>query len=139
MKTLIFDQSERVAQWVESKAPNRLVTGNDFGIGVEDNGELIGGVVFNEYNGRSITLHVAGLEQRWLSRDLLFSMFDYPFNYMKCERITAAIWGSNAKSLKFAHKLGFTMEGVIRQFNPDGSDLVIFGMLKDECRYLKEC
>ena len=75
MKRVIYGEDQRVIEWVGSR-----IDENDFGpaigIGLEENSELIAGVVFNLYTGPSICMHVAAEPgKRWLTRDYLFRCF----------------------------------------------------------------
>jgi hypothetical protein len=38
---------------------------------------------------------------------------------------------------QFDQRLGFVYEGCIRQILSNGDDLLIYGMLREECRFLK--
>ena len=135
-KTTIYGQDERIVSWV-----GKRVEVKDFGscvaIGLEQDGELIAGVVFNLYSPPSICMHVAAVPgRRWMTREYLFRCFAYPFLQLNCTRITALVREHNEQSQKFVEHIGFVKEGVMRQGSEDGSDLIVYGMLKDECRYL---
>lgn len=96
-------------------------------------GRLIAGIVYERYtNDRDIHMHVAA-EGRWATSDFLEHAFSYPFITLGCERVTGFV--SDPAKQKFYEVLGFTVEGRLRRALPDG-DLVIVGMLKDECRYI---
>lgn len=77
---------------------------------------LLGGVVFYDFTGESMCVHVGAWDDHWLNRDMLFCMFDYPFNQMRAKRVFAKIPADNAHSLAFNDKLGFrtvaSIEGV---------------------------
>lgn len=70
-------------------------------------GVLLGGVVYCDFTGESLCVHVAGWDAHWINRDVLFCMFDYPFNQMHVNRIFAQIPEDNDHSLAFNDKLGF--------------------------------
>jgi len=137
MKTIIYGQDNRVADFVTS-----LLSDCEFGkdintLGVESNGELIAGVIFDGYTGPSISIHVAAVEGKlWLSREFLFRVFAYPFLQLECHRTTALVRTDNLKSRKLVEHLGFVREGLMRRGATDGTDYIIYGMLKEECRWL---
>lgn len=106
----------------------------DICISRESDGELVGGVIFQNFTGESIGVHVAGFVPNWLNRDLLWMAFDYPFNQLKCKRIFSQIPETNTKSLAFNRKLGFKevakIDGVFR----DGA-VVVTCIGKDDCKW----
>lgn len=99
------------------------------------NNELQGGCVYQNYTGRSIGIHVTGLKPNWISRDLLWVCFHYPFVQLGCEYIFGQAPTFNLKALAFNRKMGFKEITRIENVFPEG-DLVVFRMHKDECRYL---
>lgn len=48
----------------------------------------------------------------------------------------ASIAASNADSLRWTRHCGFTHEGTKRKAGAGGEDILIFGLLKEECRFL---
>lgn len=136
MKTVIYGQNERVIQWVGQR-----IDEDDFGqaeaIGLEKDGELIAGVVYNWYTGPSICMHVAGEGRQWLNRDFLFRVFAYPFLQLECNRVTGLVRTDNLDAQRFDEHIGFVREGVIRRGATDGTDFILYGMLKEECRWLE--
>jgi RimJ/RimL family protein N-acetyltransferase len=99
------------------------------------NGELTGGMLYNNYTGSSINIHIAGFDPRWGDRDLVWVGFDYPFNQLGCTKVFGQVPASNKQALEFDLKLGFKIETVIRDVFPDG-DLYVVSMSKDDCRWL---
>ena len=47
----------------------------------------MGGVIFSNYTGESIAMHSAAWDQHWINRDMLFVIFDYPFNQLGVKRM----------------------------------------------------
>ena len=137
MKTTIYGQDNRVADFVTSHVDDVEFLGKINTLGVEQDGELIAGVVFENYTGSSISMHVAALDGRnWLSKEFLFRTFAYPFLQLDCNRVTGLVRADNAKAQKFDEHIGFIKEGVLRKGATDGTDYIIYGMLKEECRWL---
>ena len=137
MKTVIYGQDDKVIPWV-GKRVDEEDFGSAVGIGLEENGELSAGVVFNMFQGHSIWMHVAAEPgKRWLNRDFLFRCFAYPFIQLNCHRVTGLVRIDNLAAQKFDEHLGFKKEGIIRKGADDGTDLILYGMLKEECRWLE--
>lgn len=99
-------------------------------------GVLVGGVIYDNYTHESIAAHIAGWEEHWLSRDLLWVIFDYPFNQMGVKRIFANVAENNRQALAFDRKLGFRDVARIEGVYKDNVAAVIMRMDRDECRWL---
>ena len=125
-----------VVEWVAQKTNEFGNFGASVGIGLEKNGELIGGVVFNEYNGVNINIHVASdMSRRWLTKEFLWFIFYYAFEQAKVNRITALIGEGNTHALEFNQRVGFTYETRVKGADPTG-DMLILGMFKEQCKWL---
>lgn len=136
MRRYVYDDPRRVCKWVGDR-----IAGEDFGedavaIGVEDDGELVGGVVYTHYCGTDIRMHTAGVG-RWLSRQGLFRFYAYPFIQLGCRRVTGLVRADNPTAQRFNEKLGYVKEGVLRDADDDGCDLIVYGMTKAECRWIE--
>jgi RimJ/RimL family protein N-acetyltransferase len=137
MKTVVYGQNERVLQWVGERIDEEDFGPGSVGIGLEENNELIAGVAFNMYTKASICMHVAAMPgRRWMTRDYLWRCFAYPFLQLNCNRITGLVRVDNLDAQRFDEHLGFEKEGVLRKAHTDGTDMIIYGMLKEDCRWL---
>lgn len=98
-------------------------------------GGIIRGVVgYDNYNGASIMMHVAG-EPGWLTRDLIRAAFDYPFNVCGVNMIIGMVPSGNLEAIRFNNHLGFKQVLELKGAHPDGS-LLLMTMERWECRYL---
>lgn len=135
MKRIITDQPERIAAFV-GDALDVSGFANYTAIGLEENGELIAGVLFDYYNGASINMHVAAKPgRRWLTREFLHFCFWYPFEQLKVRRITGLVPASNRDARKFDEHLGFELEATLKDAAPDG-DVLVYRLFRDQCRWL---
>ena len=81
----VFDRPEIVANCVAMLIPRCRSRGfgNCSAIGViDEDGKLIGGIVYNHWDpdaGR-VEIHGAAVHPRWLTRQTIFHMFNYPFH-----------------------------------------------------------
>jgi RimJ/RimL family protein N-acetyltransferase len=107
-------------------------------IGVVCQGQLAGGVVYSEYRGNDVRANIASISPHWLSRDVLRQLFAYPFRQLGCNRITVLIRATNARSERLARWLGFVPEGRLRAAMSTGEDALVLGMLRHECRWIKD-
>jgi RimJ/RimL family protein N-acetyltransferase len=137
MKTVVYGQDVRVMTWVGERIDEDNFGSGAIAIGLEEDDELIAGVVFNMYTEASICMHVAAVPgKRWLTRDFLWRCFAYPFIQLKCNRVTGLVREDNLVAQKFDEQLGFKREGLIRKGCTDGSNMILYGMLLEECRWL---
>jgi RimJ/RimL family protein N-acetyltransferase len=98
--------------------------------------KLMGGILYTGYTGRSVEMHVAGFDPRWINKDILWMAFDYPFNQLEVLKVLGRVSSGNSRALDFDYKLGFVLEAVIKDVYPDG-DLLVLSMYSDQCRWLK--
>jgi hypothetical protein len=102
---------------------------------VTQEGNVLGGVLYTLYTKTSIHMHVSGFKPRWMTRDLLWVSFHYPFVKLSCSKVLIPVSSGNSKCLAFADNLGFKEEARISDVYQDG-DLVMLSMRRDECRWL---
>lgn len=106
-------------------------------LGVLDNdGVLLAGVIYNHFTPWNCCMHVGALPGRsWMSRELLFAAFDYPFNQLGMRRVTGLVPKRNKRARKLDEHLGFEYEGNLRNALPD-DDLIVYGMLREKCKWI---
>ena len=129
---------QRVSEYVAKKVDEDNF-GNHASIGlVDENDNILAGVVYNMWSGHAICMHIGAEEgSNWFSRRFATTCFNATFGYFNCNRATGLVRKSNIKAQKFVLKLGFREEGVVREACHDGEDLIMFGMLARECRFLR--
>jgi len=99
-------------------------------LGIEKDGEIIAGVVFNMYEGHDVHMSVAG--KGW-TRSFLSDVGHYAFDVLGCCRITALT--EQPEVVRLGAKLGGQIEGCLRShFGPD-RDAFILGFLRSEWRF----
>ena len=99
---------------------------------ISDN-EIKAAVVYNDYSYTSISAHIRAT---LLTKEFIFSIFDYPFRELQVQRVTLNVGKKNKKARKLAEDLGFRYEGCMRNAIK-GDSLIIYGMLREECKWLK--
>lgn len=115
---------------------------NDAGIrwGVEREGVLIGTCGFQNLNRAARRGELAyeldyGCWGRGYMRKALMPVLDYGFNIMRFERVEAFINVDNDRSAGLLKKLGFAMEGTLREYASSQKGLIdqnCFSLLKRE-------
>lgn len=126
-----------VLDWVAKKTNDYGRFGGGTAIGWARHGEIIAGVCYCDWNGPNVVCHIASDgSKKWLTKQYLWTIFDYPFNQLHCERITVAVGEGNGASRNFVRKLGFELEARLSKAHPTG-DLLIFRMFKHDCRWIR--
>lgn len=96
-------------------------------------------VVYNHFHSPDIWMHVAAEPARiWCTPDFLENIFAYPFQQLGCGRVTGLVAHSHTRLRKLLLHVGFTEEGRMRESLPTGDDLIAYGMLRRECRWIGE-
>lgn len=134
-KRLVLDDHPRVAAFVAQQTDSDMNWVGYFGLGLEQDGELVAGVIIESYTGRNANIHVAGIGKHWLNRNYLAVVFDFCFNRLGLQRLTGLVEAGNTAALRFDTHLGFKHEHTM----PDGGrhgDLHILCMRREDCRYL---
>lgn len=108
----------------------------DSSLGQFNDGALTAGVIYHGQTKNDIGASIAVAPGETLSRRFVFAMFHFPFVSMDKSRITVCVRASNLKSRKLAADLGFTHEGTKRHGYPDGEAMMIYGLLREECKWL---
>ena len=137
MSIVVYDRQQRILAWVGERIDEPNFGLGSHAIGLEQNGELIAGVVYNMFTGSSICMHVAAIPgKRWMTREFLWRAFAYPFIQLGCNRVTGLVRVDNFAAQRFDEHLGFKREGLMRRACTDGTDMILYGMLREECRWL---
>ena len=112
MATRIISDPARVWAYVHEQVPVPVVAGMK-GLGLERDGELIAGVLYEGYNRVNVWMHVAAAPGRqWLNKEYLRYCFYYPFVELGCKRVSGYVEDSNEAAKRFDEHLGFTREAV---------------------------
>lgn len=136
MAQLTFDR-DRVFQFFNTKDMPIVYSADLQGIGVERDGEIVGGVLFASYSKHNIFMHVAGTDGiQWATKSFVKSCFGYPFLQLGCDRISGWVEASNTKARHLDEHLGFKQEAILTGAARDGGDVIIYRMWKHECRFI---
>lgn len=125
----------RVLAFVQKYVPLAFVS-NMTAVGLERDGELIAGVIYEGFNGHNVWMHCA-IPGR-MTREFLHYCFQYPFLELGCKRVSAYVEASNAKARRFDEHLGFKPEARLRGAASDGGDVILYAMTREGCRYVAQ-
>lgn len=136
MPTRIISDPARVYAYVASLTPMQMTAGMK-GIGLERDGSLIAGVLYEGFNTHNVWMHVAShIPGAWLTRSYLRICFEYPFVQVGVRRVGAQVADSNLASRRFIDRLGFVREATIHGAARDGGDIGLYVMWRDDCRFI---
>lgn len=127
---------DRVHAFVSALTPINRVSGSQ-AIGLEKDGELIAGAVYEGFNGHNVWVHLAGIPgRRWMTRQFLHAGFAYPFIQLGCSRISGYVEAWNTDARKLDEHFGYKQEAVLRGAASDGGDVILYVMRREDCRYV---
>lgn len=126
----------RIGYWVAASASSgRYDPIISQAIGLIKDGEPVAGVIFTDFNGRSMVVHQAIRGK--ITREFLHKISDYAFNQCNVEKLIGPVDSGNNKAIKLVLKMGFKEEARIKDAHPNG-DVILFTLAKSECRFLGE-
>jgi hypothetical protein len=100
---------------------------------------LKGGVLFTNYRGGSVHIHMAGFCKNWVSKAMVYLAFDYPFNQLKVKKLFGQVPERNVVARNNDLHLGFKIEYLAEDVfdYPDGvNGMYLLSMSREECRWL---
>lgn len=99
-------------------------------MGIERDGEVVGGVVFNCFTRNDVHVTIAG--HGW-TKGFLADVGHYVFDSLKCVRMTAIT--EQPAVVRIAERLGGEVEGLMRNhFGPD-RDAYVVGILREDWKF----
>jgi len=138
---LIVTDAKRVHDYVAPLIPGYFgkfsLVCSYHAIGIEKDGKLIAGCLYYNFRENGLEMTFAATNKRWPTRKNLKTFFDYPFEQLGLQRVTALIRRDNKQSIDMVKRLGYRLEGICRKTFSDNCDAVIFGMLKNECKWIE--
>lgn len=133
MTNIDFEQRPYYAQWAADKLKiDREYFGNCTTIAVLGEKRLEAVIVYSSYNGINCEVTVAAESKSWLKKHIIDLLMKYAFEQLGCLRITSLVREDNPFVINLTKKLGFQIEGCLRQFFPDRSNCLVLGLLKHE-------
>lgn len=143
---LLYGADNDICEWVSWKLYGRgdaFCKNSSKSIGISIGNKLIAGVVYNNMHLNkagdpyTIEMSIATVDKRWANRHTLRALFAYPFIQLGLERVQISTSVLNEGVNSMLSRLGCVKEGFHRKAYPDGSDAYSWGMLKDECKWVK--
>lgn len=108
-------------------------------IGVVIGDKLVAVCVYHTFRPMvpDIEMTIIADTPRWCTRGAVRFLLAYPFEQLGCARVTALIGRKNKRSRRLVEGLGWKLEGTARRAWDGRQDCMIYGLLREECRWLK--
>ena len=120
---------EHVAQFVSQRIGVALCPPYTT-LGLERDGLLVGGCIFNCWEGTDVHITAAGTG--W-TRGFLRAVGDYVFRQLGCLRFTMET--EKPEVAEYAKRLGGVVEGRLRDHFGEGRDAIIIGVLRRDWKF----
>lgn len=128
---IIFDK-ERVSTFLRARIGLDAHIHCCYGVLDKNLDLIIAGCALTNLTPRNVHINIAGREA--LSRLCLKINADLVFNQLGCRRLTA-LTDPTTKMHIMMRRLGFEPEGKLRDYYQNGNPAMVWGMLKEECRW----
>lgn len=99
-------------------------------MGLERRGVLVGGAVFNQFEGFDVHVTLAG--KRW-TKGFIEAVGQYVFGQLGCLRMTATT--EQDEVVDYALRLGGEVEGRLRNHFGRGRDGIVIGILREDWKF----
>lgn len=139
MKLVDYKSHDEMLEWAVAHGGTMSFRDDAKPIGMRDNGALIAVTVFDSFTTTGCWVHVVSNGgKRWVNKEYIIRVFAYPFLQCNYPRLNSFVSVNNKAAIAFNEWFGFVREGVLREAGDDGEDLIVFGLLRRECRWLPE-
>lgn len=128
----ISTDAQRIAAWMQDRGAVMARDGAVC-IGLERDGALVAGTLYDNFNGASIFANIAidgPITRRWL-----YTIFHYPFIHLGVQVILGLVAEGNVKSRRLCERLGFTLHCTVPGADPSGSTF-LYALSRVDCRFL---
>ena len=123
--------------WIMGQLNTHFTPGWDNSFSSHEGDRILGGFVLTNFIGGSITVHMASQDKRWCSRDLLWLIFHYGFDQLGVHKMLTPLPSDNHAVIAMDMRAGWGLEAVVRDVYSPGVHMLILGMTKETCPWLK--
>jgi RimJ/RimL family protein N-acetyltransferase len=134
LRKVTTENQEFMRAWIERILFQKFGEEAKF-IGQEIDGNLVAVVAFCGFLPNACHMHIGTVGDNWMSKDLLWACFDYPFIKLGKKVILATLDASNKEAVRLNRHLGFQDKCVIEDAHENG-DLLIMTMKREDCKWL---
>lgn len=142
---VVWDESGLVPHYISDRLGASFANTNN-GWLITLNGKMIAAVMMYDIIDtpgvpKQCTIAGAAETPRWFTKKTISAicqMFYSKRPYgLGMKRLNSLIQVSNEHSIVATERIGFKREGLLRKAGPDGEDLVVLGMLPEECPWFE--
>lgn len=127
------ESGPEIGLWVADQLGRGYFAERSNAVGLRRGQEIVAGVIFENWNRRSIVVHIAATGR--MTPTFIAAIFDYAYVVCGVEKVIVTIEDTNAKSIGICEAMGFTKEATITDSHP-GGDQFVYTLRKSECRFL---
>lgn len=104
-------------------------------LGVFENGKIIAGIVFHNWAPEAGVIEISGAatDSRWLTRQVLRTLFEIPFARFRCQLVVFRVSAANGHVRAIVERFGFSSYRVPR-LRGRNEDEIIFTLTDDQWR-----
>jgi len=129
-----YIEGEEAVVWAKEQLKLDVCTASR-AVGIASNGVVRAVVLFTDFRQSSIDMHVVSDgKTNWCFKGFLHLLFNYAFNVLKVERITAPVSSINTKARTLVEKLGFEIEAVLPKAE-FGNDRILYVLWKNKSKW----
>ena len=103
---------------------------------IDENKDFKGAAVVSNYRVTDCELSTAAETAMAFRPHVFRAVFTYIFEQLGCRRCTCIVRKNNKRGRALVEATGFTLEGNLRKGFDGVRDALIYGLLKEECRFL---
>lgn len=135
------DKLHMLCAYIYEKTGARLNPDMSQGFAIlSDTNEFIAAVVVSNvryYDGKPIDCEISCASESGVAwrPHVCTAIFQYIFGQLGCVRCTSITRKNNTKSREFLEALNFELEGKVRKGYDGEKDALVYGLLREECRY----
>lgn len=121
----------RVAQFVGSQV-DRVIVPPFTAMGIEQDGQIVAGVVFNCFDQFDVCVTVAG-DRGCFTRKFIKAVGEYVFGQLGCLRMSIVTEQDHV--IEISHRLGAQTEGHKRNHFGQDRDATLLGILREDWKF----
>lgn len=121
--------------WIMERCDGFFTPETDHSIASFRGGRIVGGFALTGFLGAAICVHMAGDDEHWCSRDMMWMLFHYIFVQLGLRKAVAMVRSNNYLALSQDLRAGYRLEAVVENVFPD-AHMMVLTMERHECRWL---
>lgn len=134
---LLTHQDARLLGWLAQRLKIEMSPQACKWVAGLDAGGIVWVAAYSHFSSAACELTIAtDGSKRWASRRALRLIFGIPFMQWKMRRVSGLVRANNSEAIDMAERLGGTLEGRARCAFDGDIDGLIYGMLREECRWV---